>query len=377
LIGNILNFAFIFGTFLKKKGHDVRVFIDKKAPELYLPQWEKPHLKDGLPEWSELVDVDLKKMFTPGKRERDFINKLGNCDIIQSFGESAVWASLTARPYIFSSYGADLDILPFNTGNIKSFIFAHILRKAIKKAGIALYSMPPQEKSVLKLNLTNSRFFPYPIPIDVDKYKPYTQEKKSKLRAKYKADFIFFHPARQEWTCSDTNNKGNDKLFRGFARFVKNNKRKSILIAVQKGRDVEKTKKLINELRIQEFVKWINPVDKETLVEILNTVDLCFDNFTYGFYGLAALEALSVGVPTFLYLRYSTLVKTTPPVINVESSEDIYEKITQLVADRGKLDRIGRSSREWVLRNHSGEKVIDRYLNLYKELLNTHTKAVQ
>ena len=63
LIGNILNLAFIFGRLLQKKGYQVRVFIDRKDPEFYLPHWEFPELKDKLPQWVEVVDVDLKRLF--------------------------------------------------------------------------------------------------------------------------------------------------------------------------------------------------------------------------------------------------------------------------------------------------------------------------
>lgn len=40
--------------------------------------------------------------------------------------------------------------------------------------------------------------------------------------------------------------KGNDKLFRAFARFVKNDKRRAILIAVDK-EEILKNKELINQ----------------------------------------------------------------------------------------------------------------------------------
>lgn len=370
LIGNVLNLAFIFGKFLEKKGYQVRVFIDKKAPELYLPYWEFPEFKDKLPQWAEVVDVDLKRLFTVGIREINFIKKLRECDIIQAFGESVIWARLTGRPYAFLSYGCDLDVLPFATGSIKGFCYSRLLRNALNKAALVLYAMPVQKRSVARLNLTNDRFFPCAIPIDINKYKPFSQDKKKKLRAKYDSDFIFFHPTRQDWTHQDVHNKGNDKLFKAFAKFIKINKKQAILIAVEKGRDVEKSKELVNQLGIARYVEWINPVDKKTLVEILNTVDLCFDQFAYGFYGLAALEALSVGIPTFLYLDHEIPGQESPPVVNAFSENDIYEKMAQLTAEKNRLVEIGKNSREWIQRYHHGEKVIDRYLDLYKEVLN-------
>ena len=375
LIGNILNLAFIFGRLLHKKGHQVRVFIDRKDPEFYQPHWEFPD--EELPQWVELIDVDFKKMFW-GVKERNFIKKLGDCDIIHAFGESVIWAKQTKRPYVFFSYGGDLDILPFKTRGLKNFIFACLLRDALKKADLTLYSMPYQKKSVAKLNLINSRFFPYGVPIDVDRYKPFSRDEKKKLRARYDSDFIFFQPSRQDWTGCYTGNKGNDKSFRAFARFIKSTKRRAILIAVEKGVDVEKSKELISQLGITRYVQWIKPVDKRALVEILNASDLCLDNFSLGFYGFATLEALSVGAPTFLYLdNREAINQEVPPIVNVFSEDDIYEKMIELTADRNKLVDIGKSSREWILKYYHCEKVIDRYLDLYKEVLNTHPKAAR
>ena len=369
LIGNVLNLAFIFGRFLQKKGHQVRVFVDRNASELYLPHWEFPEFKNKLPEWAEMVDVDLKRLFIRGTKERNFIKKLKQCDIIQAFGESVIWARWTGRPYVFLSYGGDLDILPFDARRIKSFIYAHLLRDALSKAALTLYTMPQQERSIAKLNLTNDRFFPCAVPVDIDRYKPFSQDERKKLRARYDCDFIFFQPARQEWTCHDTNNKGNDKLFRAFARFIKDGQRKAILIVVEKGRDVDKSKELVRQLGIERYVKWIGPVDKRGLVEILNTADICFDDFAYGFYGLVTLEALSAGVPTFLYFNQNIPGEEAPPVVNVLSEDQIYEKMMELTAEKDGLKQIGYNSRQWILKYHHAEKVIDRYLSLYKEIL--------
>ncbi|MFC1698978.1 glycosyltransferase family 4 protein [Candidatus Omnitrophota bacterium] len=385
LVGNILNLAFTFGRLLHEKGYPVKVFINKKTTTInkeYQPQWELPELKQ-LPEWVEVVDVRLSTLsYRKGAKEASFIKKLGDCDIIQAFGESAViWAKQTKKPYVFLSYGGDLDILPFNRSGPKNFILAHLLRGALKQAAVTLYSMPRQKKSVTELNLTNSRFFPYGVPIDVDRYRPFSPDQKRSLRARYDADFVFFHPARQDWTGQDwtkrdTNDKGNDKLFRAFARFIKSSQKRAILIVVEKGIDIEKSKALVNQLGIAGYVQWIKPVDKRAMVEILNTVDLCFDQFGYGFYGFVALEALSVGIPTFLHLDGpAALDQQAPPIVNVFSEDEIYQKITELTADRGKLLDLGKSSREWVLKYHQSDKVIERYLDLYKEVLNTRSKA--
>ena len=126
---------------------------------------------------------------------------------------------------------------------------------------------------------------------------------------------------------------------------------------------------MIKQLEIERYVKWIRPVDKPRLIEMLNAADMCFDDFGYGFYGLATLEALSVGTPTFSYLDKELAGREAPPIINVKSSDQIYEGMAGLASDRNKLKEIGKNSREWALEHHRCEKVINRYLDLYEEVL--------
>ena len=42
LYGNVLNWAYQFGTYLRTLGHDVRVFIDaRETSPLYQPAWDQ------------------------------------------------------------------------------------------------------------------------------------------------------------------------------------------------------------------------------------------------------------------------------------------------------------------------------------------------
>jgi glycosyltransferase involved in cell wall biosynthesis len=67
---------------------------------------------------------------------------------------------------------------------------------------------------------------------------------------------LLFSPSRQHWF-----EKGNDKMIKAFARFVKvfpNSK----LVMVDWSTDAQKSKDLVNSLNISEKVNWIKPVAK-------------------------------------------------------------------------------------------------------------------
>ena len=59
LYGNVLNWAYQFGTYLRTLGHDVRVFIDaREASPLYQPAWEHGESRE-LPDWIATVDARI------------------------------------------------------------------------------------------------------------------------------------------------------------------------------------------------------------------------------------------------------------------------------------------------------------------------------
>jgi len=57
LYGNVLNWAYQFGTYLRTLGHDVRVFVDaRETSPLYQPAWEHGESRE-LPDWIETVEA--------------------------------------------------------------------------------------------------------------------------------------------------------------------------------------------------------------------------------------------------------------------------------------------------------------------------------
>lgn len=367
--------AFNFCRFLRRLNIDAYVYVDSfPLIESDLPDWEFP--QESHSEWVRYVDVSVKDLLRFRKRERRFLDELKECDLIHSFGEASMLTQFANRPYLHWTYGYDLDNIPFKNRSLKHIILAGIQRKALRKARIVIYSMPHQRESVEKLRLSNALYFPF-IPIETERYKNIKEETAQDIRKEYNCNFLFAHLARQEWVRNEPGqqNKGNDKLFRAFARFVKSDKANAVMLIAEKGRDVLESKRLITELGIEANVRWIPALPKDKLIKLLSAVDIVFDQFNAGSAGLLVLESMAMEIPTFIYFskEYESFFKEPPPVINVFTEEEIYNKIIKLCKNKKEGAQIGHLAREWVKKYFNWDIVTRQFIKFYSEILNEVT----
>lgn len=356
---------------LREKNIDVKLFIDSSPEdESYSPAWEDEEIKeDELPDWIQKESFNLSRYFLGFREERKFLNRLTDCDLIHAHGESCIWASFTKKPYVFQSYGFDLDTMPFHDSSIKLRALSFFQRRGIKKASKILI-LPYQTDAVEKLGISNSQYLYQYWGIDTDKYNRVNTQLGEDIRRKFNVDFIFFHPTRHEWGSSKKIDKGNDKLILAFSKFIKITGRKGLLILIEKGNDTKKSKDIINELGLQNNVLWLKPMSKKNLIEYYSISDIVLDQFVCGSFGQTFLESMSMGIPTFIYLKeYENYYETLPPAINVFSPDDIVSEMIKLTDNDDYRIVIGNRSREWILKHRDWNVVTDKYISLYEEIL--------
>lgn len=372
ILGNILNWGMGFGCLLREAGHEVRVFINRRDMDFYQPSWEYPDLSPEKYPFVEFVDLAHWRVLAPGAKEKAFLARLADCDIIQTFGENAWWAEKTGRPYVVLSAGYDLEFLPFSGWSPKALIRRLLIRRAYAAASAFVYAYPHHHNLVKKLGLKNAVFEPSAVPIDTKRYAPVPENMRRRLRAHWKQRWVFFHGARQEWSMENrtaSNAKSNDRLFRAFARFLQDEP-DSLLIAVRKGRDVSRSRALCSDLGISGKVQWIDPLTKEEVIKMLNSVDGFCDQFSGGICGVAALEAMSCGVPVFTYVDPRFAKNLPPPPVQQSGTvEETYAALRRFSSDPKAARALSLAGREWILRHHSWEACAERYASLYGKCL--------
>ncbi len=116
--------------------------------------------------------------------------------------------------------------------------------------------------------------------------------------------------------------------------------------------------------------KLIHNVEHNKTLEIISNCDIMLDQFYGGDHGLAELEAMAFGKPTFCYIKPSCL-KNYPedlPIVNA-NPDNLADVLEGFLTDGRRRHEIGRRSREYVEKYHDAHKVAQQLVDIYEELL--------
>jgi glycosyltransferase involved in cell wall biosynthesis len=194
--------------------------------------------------------------------------------------------------------------------------------------------------------------------------------------AEYGGDFIVFHPSRQHWDeARDTNwDKGNDHLWRGFARLVLNDAPNARCIAVAWGEQLARSKALIEELGITENVVWIDPQPHIAMMRYICLCDVVCDQFTIPTFGGIPPKAFHAGKPVVTSFDpglHHWCFDELPPLIPANSAQLVYQALARLYADREFSSALGRKGADWYRRKNSNARVREVLLANLKGLQRT------
>lgn len=89
---------------------------------------------------------------------------------------------------------------------------------------------------------------------------------------------------------------------------------------------------------------------------------------SYGVLGVSELEALSCGKPLVGHIR-EDLYEDVPPVLSSKEPKKIAENIEFLIENKKEREKMGKKSREWILRNCEYGKVVRDFLKIYEEIM--------
>lgn len=198
---------------------------------------------------------------------------------------------------------------------------------------------------------------------------------------------VFLSPVRHFWInthgypaeqwCEVT--KNNDWLIRAFARVLVNRPDQEVLLLLTEyGQDVEESKALCAEIGIADRVLWIPKMSRKELFVLMQYVDAVAGQFTNaeeGMWGGVGWEALLMGCPLIQSFRFAEgryeacYGHPRPPVLPVESPEDVYVHLLHLVDTPEQRRALGVQSERW-FSEHQGRALATKWL----ELLCSHSE---
>ena len=399
--GNVLNNAYNLTGFLRAKGIDAEMFLDNSSSSQQdYPWWEDATLSAShLPDWIHYYPIRPNFLF-PQKEIKEMISDFSTCDVALVCGWGPILCRKANVPFFYYSVGSDLIITDLFENLISAFrnlmkfkmprglrsllLFGRMQKNAICKAdrvGILMgYQVNPYIKPLGLLDGMKKIRLAW----DIERY---NTERNNVLWDKYKKyEVVYFMFARHSWKSVWNDIKGNDKFIRAFARVVKEKNPNILLVMVDKGGDVQESKKIINDLGIQDHVEWIKEMNKDG-IRAYNSLDnvVVVDQFWHdkwfirypsdkakpriGF-GSGSIEALSAKRPLItVFFDEDFYDGNHPPILSAFTEEEIYKRIKESLAmgEEGRK-QMGINGYEFVKKYHGWENTIGMYIDILKEI---------
>jgi hypothetical protein len=174
------------------------------------------------------------------------------------------------------------------------------------------------------------------------------------IRERY--DLIVWQHISQDW--SDRGpykiNKGNDILIKGFSDFLAQSKSrdKALLILLEYGGDVEKSKTYIKTLGIEKNVLWLSKMLRKDIMAALTQVDFGVGELGYRrwFSYSSIFEYLQAGLPG-IHHRDDAFYRAQGfdlyPMIDADNTEVISQTFIDFELNRNKYKEMGTAAKVW------------------------------
>ncbi len=196
-----------------------------------------------------------------------------------------------------------------------------------------------------------------------------------KLKAERDCDFIVFHPSRHHWEPDwriGSWDKGNDRIIEGFAMLVKDHKVRGLLILVEAGLMVEKSKTLIRNLGIANRVLWMKTQPHRSFIRYILASDVIADQFGVPLsFGGNPPKAMLCSRPV-IGVCDNELVRwcfpEPPPILFTPTADIITEELLRLYKDPETRDQLGRRGKDWYSKYYSNAVFLDIFKNVCKQV---------
>lgn len=204
-------------------------------------------------------------------------------------------------------------------------------------------------KNLIEYKINNLVFIPFP------------HRKKMRVGPDLKPDdckeVIFFHPSNLDWGMRDNHpgrnsTKGNDRFIRAFIKAVHSGLEAKCII-LDRGPDRDEAKKIIRDLRADEYFIWKGNMSQDEFIKEAKQADVIVDQFDVGGLGGIALESMALGKPVLTYIQENcsdVMYHDKLPVLNAKTEEEIYRCLLKC-RDRDLLQDLGEKSIAWIGNN--------------------------
>jgi hypothetical protein len=199
---------------------------------------------------------------------------------------------------------------------------------------------------------------------------------RAQLEKDYDCTFVLFSPTRHHWDKAvrdHTWEKGNDHIIEGFSDLLRSGA-KGLLILVEAGQHIEKSKELIRSLGIGSRVKWVKPLPHQPFIRLMMASDVVADQFGFPHtFGGIPPKALACGVPVITNIDeevHRWCMDELPPFVLAADRTEIAKKLIELHENPKLRAEIGARSLKWYNQNYAAKIFYERVRNVAERICN-------
>lgn len=280
-----------------------------------------------------------------------------------------LFVKLHIKKYFAVATGSDLrEVAQYGKG-----VYGHLMRMFFSQADQVLLLNADMTTFKKNIGLPRAVFFPF--IINEAKHAPKTDIAKP---LQYADKLLCFMMSHLDFGATDyfenrSSMKNNDRFFYALAKFVEVDSNIHVIV-LDRGPDKDIAKKIVSDLRIEQYVTFHPPMIELERIRHLNMADVVIDQFSIGSFGLGALETLSVGKPLITYIREDCIAECYGdelPILNAHTTEEILQRLFE-ARNETLRQSLSTRAREWIIKHHSRDVVINELLKLYRDTLSTH-----
>jgi len=128
-----------------------------------------------------------------------------------------------------------------------------------------------------------------------------------------------------------------------------------------KSKGTDTIKKAVNELRKNPNLRinfWLmNGFPHSDVIKTFQRADIIIDQLKIGWYGMTAIEAMSLGKPVMCYIQPDLYVQCKPPIYNI-TEKSIYNGLIDLSTNPTLRSYYGMAGRGYIKKYHEVSKVV-------------------
>jgi glycosyltransferase involved in cell wall biosynthesis len=349
------------GKRIVANGHEVTIFVS----DAYLP-----HHRVALPEGlrieylatvAKLPFSPAYAPFTPSLKRKVLEMKFDVLlaeEIFQT-GTLLGWLASGRTPFFVWQ---ELDIIMRGGAGRMQRAFYSTLGKKISESSAAVIPRSLSASNHLReFGLANRTEEVVHSGVDTDVFKPLSKDECRAELALTDYDNVLLGVGRVHPS------KGFDLAIEAIAPIAE--RTNSCLIIKGQGPQLEDLRQLAKKLGVEERVKFVTSyLGRSEMVRLYNSADALLVSSRNDLFPFTAIEAISCGVPVLTSFKRglrTDIVDRGAGLVLPEDVGGMTEKLSDALADKGRLSNLGRKGRELALKEFEFRVMAERFLQIY------------